>query len=127
MNYLLDTHTLIWFLNGNQNLSKVAEDIIENKEASLFVSIVSLWEISIKISLNKLTLHTSFDKFKAAIELNNIKILGITFEDTLTVSTLPFIHKDPFDRLLISQAINNDFTLISRDEYFKDYDVKLLW
>ena len=127
MNYLLDTHTLIWFLNGNQNLSKVAEDIIENKEASLFVSIVSLWEISIKISLNKLTLHTSFDKFKAAIELNNIKILGITFEDTLTVSTLPFIHKDPFDRLLISQAINNDFTLISRDEYFKDYDVNLLW
>ena len=127
MNYLLDTHTLIWFLNGNQNLSKVAEDIIENKEASLFVSIVSLWEISIKISLNKLTLHTSFDKFKAAIELNNIKILGITFEDTLTVSTLPFIHKDPFDRLIISQAINNDFTLISRDEYFKDYDVNLLW
>ena len=127
MNYLLDTHTLIWFLNGNQNLSKVAEDIIENKEASLFVSIVSLWEISIKISLNKLILHTSFDEFKAAIELNNIKILGITFEDTLTVSTLPFIHKDPFDRLLISQAINNDFTLISRDEYFKDYDVKLLW
>ena len=127
MNYLLDTHTLIWFLNGNQNLSKVAEDIIENKEASLFVSIVSLWEISIKISLNKLTLHTSFDKFKAAIELNNIKILEITFEDTLIVSTLPFLHIAPFDRLLISQAINNDFTLISRDEYFKDYDVNLLW
>ena len=127
MNYLLDKHTLIWFLNGNQNLSIAAKDIIENKEATVFVSIVSLWEISVKISLNKLTLHTSFDKFKAAIELNNIKILGITFEDTLTVSTLPFIHKDPFDRLIISQAINNDFTLISRDEYFKDYDVNLLW
>ena len=127
MNYLLDTHTLIWFLNGYQNLSKVAENIIENKETSLFASIVSLWKISIKISLNKLTLHTSFDKFKAAIELNNIKILEITFEDTLIVSNLPFFHKDPFDRLIISQAINNDFTLISRDEYFKDYDVKLLW
>ena len=111
MNYLLDTHTLIWFLNGNQNLSKIAKDIIEDKESSVFLSIVSLWEISIKISLNKLTLHTSFDNFKAAIELNNIKILQITFEDTLTVSTLPFFHKDPFDRLLISQAINNDFTL----------------
>ena len=105
MNYLLDKHTLIWFLNGNQNLSIAAKDIIENKEATVFVSIVSLWEISVKISLKKLTLHTSYDNFKAAIELNNIKILGITFEDTLIVSNLPFFHKAPFDRLIISQAV----------------------
>ena len=127
MNYLLDTHALIWFLNGDESLSTTAENVMEDSENIIYVSIISLWEIAIKINLNKLTLNTAFDKIKKAIDTNNFQIIASIFEDTLVLSTLPHFHKDPFDRLLISQAINNDFILISRDEHFNNYDVKLLW
>ena len=127
MNYLLDTHTLIWFMNGNDNLSKNAKNAIEDGESTNYVSIISIWEMSIKVSKDKLYLKNPFSNIIKDLKKNDFILLDIKIEDTLTLTTLPFIHKDPFDRLIISQAINNDFTLISRDEYFKDYAVKLLW
>ena len=127
MNYLLDTHTLIWFLNGDKSLSTKARKAIESSEATNFVSIVSLWEIAIKISLDRLDLKTSFESIGEEIINNNFQMLPITFQDTLVLSSLPFHHRDPFDRLLISQGINNKFTLISKDEYFESYKVKVLW
>ena len=127
MNYLLDTHALIWFLNGDKNLSAKARKAIESNEAINFVSILSLWEIAIKISLNRLDLKTSFENIGVEIINNNFQMLPITFQDTLVLSSLPLHHRDPFDRLLISQGINNKFTIISKDEYFESYKVKILW
>ena len=127
MNYLLDTHVLIWFLNGDKALSTKARKAIESENAINFISIASLWEIAIKISLDRLSIKVSFEKLSAELEKNNFQILPITFNDTIILSTLPFHHRDPFDRLIISQSISNDFTIISKDKEFAQYKIKLLW
>ena len=127
MNYLLDTHTLIWFLNGDKELSSNAGKAIESIEAFNFVSIASLWEIAIKVSLGRLELKTSFKKIEEQIIKNNFEILPITFRDTMVLSTLPFHHRDPFDRLLIVQSMNNKFIVISKDQHFDKYKINLLW
>ena len=118
---------MIWFLNGNKSLSTKARKAIESNVATNFVSIVSLWEFAIKISLDRLDLKTSFENIGEEITDNNFQMLPITFQDILILSSLPFHHRDPFDRLLISQGINNKFTIISQDEYFESYKVKVLW
>jgi len=127
MNYLLDTHALIWFLNGDKDLSTKARKAIESADAINFVSIASLWEIAIKISLERLELKMPFQTLSQEILNNSFQILPIVFEDILILSKLKFHHRDPFDRILISQAINNNFTLISKDKHFESYKVKLLW
>ena len=127
MNYLLDTHVLIWFLNGDKALSTKVRKAIESENAINFISIASLWEIAIKISLDRLSIKVSFEKLSAELEKNNFQILPITFNDTIILSTLPFHHRDPFDRLIISQSISNDFTIISKDKEFAQYKIKLLW
>jgi len=127
MNNLIDTHALIWFLNGDNDLSDKAKKAIEAEDAINFISIASLWEISIKISLGKLELKTPFAKLSELLENNGFQILPITFEDTLILSTLPFHHRDPFDRIIISQSFNNKLTIISKDRYFDAYQVALTW
>jgi PIN domain nuclease of toxin-antitoxin system len=127
MNYLLDTHVLIWFLNGDKSLSAKARKAIESENASNFVSIASLWEIAIKLSLDRLSIKVPFEKIGNELDKNNFQLLPITFNDTVILSSLTFHHKDPFDRLIISQSIANEFTLISKDKEFSDYKIKLLW
>ena len=127
MNYLLDTHVLIWFLNGDKALTGKARKAIESDNAINFISIASLWEIAIKISMERLTVKVPFEKLGAELDKNNFQILPITFNDTVVLSTLAFHHRDPFDRLIISQTIANDFTLISKDKEFAAYKTKLLW
>jgi PIN domain nuclease of toxin-antitoxin system len=127
MNYLLDTHVLIWFLNGDKSLSSKARKAIESEAASNFVSIASLWEIAIKTSLDRLSIKVPFEKLAEELDKNNFQLLPITFSDTVILATLEFHHRDPFDRLIISQAISNDFTLISKDGEFSKYEIKLLW
>ncbi len=127
MNYLLDTHTLIWFLNGDKNLSLKARKAIESTASANFVSIVSLWEIAIKISLDRLELKSSFEKIEEQILGNGFEMLPLTFKDTLILSSLPFHHNDPFDRVLIAQGMNNKLTIISKDQHFDKYKVKLVW
>lgn len=127
MNYLLDTHVLIWFLNGDKLLSNKARKAIESENAINFVSIASLWEIAIKLSLGRLDINFPFEAISKELEKNNFQLLPITFSDTLTLSNLPLHHKDPFDRMIICQAITNDFTLISKDKEFARYKIKLLW
>lgn len=127
MNYLLDTHVLIWFLNGDKDLSTKARKAIESAEATNFVSIASLWEMAIKISLDRLELKFSFESIAEQMLNNNFQLLPITFKDTLILSNLKFHHRDPFDRLLIAQAMNNNFTIISRDKQFDNYKVNLIW
>ena len=127
MNYLLDTHVLIWFLNGDKSLSPKARKAIESDNATNFVSIASLWEISIKLSLDRISIKVPFENLGIELEKNNFQLLPITLADTVILSTLPFNHRDPFDRLIISQSISNDFTLISKDKEFSSYEIKLLW
>jgi PIN domain nuclease of toxin-antitoxin system len=124
---LLDTHTLIWYINGDLELSQNAKTAIEANDTINFVSIASLWEIAIKISLGKLELKTPFKQIGRQIEENGFEVLPVTFEDTLTVSTLPFHHRDPFDRIIIVQSFSNGLTLISKDKNFDLYKAKVLW
>jgi len=127
MKILLDTHTFLWFLSGDFELSKQAKTFIETPKNEKYISIASFWEISIKNSLGKLTLDIPFSELKTEVIRNSFQILPISFEDTLLLSTLPFHHNDPFDRIIISQAKRNNLTLVSRDSNFSLYNVNLFW
>jgi len=127
MKILLDTHAFLWFLGGNSDLSKQAKTLIENQENEIYISIASFWEIAIKNSLGKLTLDISFTELKAEAIKNKFQLLPITFEDTSQLNKLPFHHRDPFDRIIISQAKENNLMLVSCDDNFSSYDVNVLW
>lgn len=131
MQFLIDTHILIWFLEGNKLLSKLHHQTISNPKITIFVSIASLWEIAPKISVGKLTLAKPLADVITQIATENIEILAVSPERTLQVSTLPFHHRDPFDRIIVSQAIVENMDLISADMIFDNYlkglSVKRIW
>lgn len=129
MRYLLDTHTLIWFSNADKELSTRAKLTIENYHENLsYVSIATLWEIAIKVNIGKLKLKHPSEEYKLKLLENNIEVLPVTFESTLLVSSLPLFHRDPFDRILIAQAMEEKLTIISRDKNFQLYkNIHLLW
>jgi PIN domain nuclease of toxin-antitoxin system len=128
MRYLLDTHNLIWFIGGDTQLSSHARQLIEDEEHELFISIASLWEMAIKVSIGKLKLGQPFDQmFPQQLENNSIEILGITVDHLKLVCQLPFHHRDPFDRLIISQAQVDQLPVISIDTVFDDYGIKREW
>jgi len=127
MDNLLDTHTFIWYVEGNSSLSPEAKTLIEAGNAVNYISIASLWEMSIKISTGKLVLNTAFSSLAYYITYNGFQILPIAFQDTLIICGLPYHHRDPFDRILIAQAINNNLQIITKDETFKSYSVSLIW
>jgi PIN domain nuclease of toxin-antitoxin system len=126
MNYLLDTHTLIWFSEYNDLLTKKIREIIENKENRIFVSIASLWEMAIKISFNKLELNDDFKKFIRNMILQDINILNISTNHILILKDLEYKHRDPFDRIIISQGLKEGLTIITHDRVFEEYKVKAL-
>jgi len=127
MDYLLDTHTVLWFINEDKRLSSKALKTIKPADTICYISIASLWEVSIKASINKLVLHRSFKELEKQISDNDIRILPITFKDLLILYALPHHHRDPFDRIIISQSMTNKLTVITKDPAFENYDVKLLW
>lgn len=127
MEYLLDTHTMLWFINEDKRLSSKALKTIKPAETICHISIASLWEVSIKAAINKLVLHTSFKDLEKQLSDNDIRILPVTFEDLLILYTLPHHHRDPFDRIIISQSITNKLTVITKDPAFDNYGIKLLW
>jgi len=127
MNILLDTHTLLWYLEDSKNLSSKAAEIIEDPSNTLRVSIASLWEISIKLGLGKLSLQNSFSELEEVLQQLKIEVLPITFSDTECYLNLPLHHRDPFDRILVAQAINHSLVLVSRDVAFDAYDLQRLW
>ncbi len=127
MNNLLDTHALIWFINGDNTLSTKAKKEIELSGTINYVSIASLWEIAIKISIGKLELKTPAAEIQHQIVLNNFQLLTFGFKETLIISSLPFHHRDPFDRMLVAQALNNNLQIISKDKNFESYDIALIW
>ena len=127
MESLLDTQTLIWFINGDVDLSDKAKEEILRKPYNNFVSIASIWEIAIKLSIGKLELKTPFEDFISQVKRNSFYILSVSIKDTLTLTSLPFHHRDPFDRMLIAQAKNNNLQVITKDRVFSNYEVPLLW
>ncbi len=127
MNYLLDTHTLIWFLKGENELSEKTIKIIENADAIIYVSIASIWELSIKISLGKFNFPNGIEGFIKLVEDNGFEILPITINDTIKICSLEYIHRDPFDRIMIAQSLENNLIIITKDSHIKKYNVKTLW
>jgi PIN domain nuclease of toxin-antitoxin system len=120
---LLDTHTLIWTLENNPTLSHMARDTIINGENMIFVSSVSAWEICIKKSMGKLETP---DNLYEEIRLHRFTELKINFEHARLAGKFPAIQRDPFDRMLISQAMIEKLTLITRDKQIAQYDVNCL-
>jgi PIN domain nuclease of toxin-antitoxin system len=126
MEFLLDTHAFLWYLLGDSNLGNKAKEAIDAK-TGLYFSIASLWEISIKINVGKLQLNRPFEDLPKELEYINVQILPITFQDTEIYTSLPLHHRDPFDRILVAQAINYSLVLISRDEAFDAYPIQRVW
>lgn len=93
----------------------------------MFYQIASLWEIAIKIRLDKLSLISDFNKISGFLSENQIEILPITFEHILTLNNLEFHHRDPFDRIIIGQAISEDLTILTKDRNFTLYEAKIFW
>lgn len=127
MNVLLDTHTFIWYIEGNAKLTQKARDVIEVSGDKIYLSIISLWEIAIKTGKKQLTLQNEFDDLLDVLNSLEIEILTITFADTQVYKNLPLHHGDPFDRMIISQAINNSLTIVGCDQSFNDYPIQILW
>lgn len=119
MDLLLDTNVFIWFINGDKNLSQKSKSLIQDINNKCFLSIASLWEIAIKVSLGKLQIASEFEKISYFMLKNEIELLPITFESLQTLLKLPKHHTDPFDRVIIAQAIMANFTVLSADKKFQ--------
>ena len=123
MNLLLDTHIMIWALENNPKLSQKARAAIIQGENMVYVSTATIWEMSIKESMGKLSTP---DNLLDELQLHRFTILNINFEHARLAGQLPMIHKDPFDRMLIAQAQLEKLTLISNDKFISQYDIKLI-
>ena len=125
--YLLDTHTAMWFLNGDKSISKTAQETILNLSNIKYLSIASAWEIAIKRSIGKLDIVKSAADFLHDVEENGFIILPIKPAYLTLLETLPFIHRDPFDRLLIATALAEGMALITDDDTIARYEVSHIW
>ncbi|OGE65086.1 hypothetical protein A3I48_01385 [Candidatus Daviesbacteria bacterium RIFCSPLOWO2_02_FULL_36_7] len=123
MKYLLDTHVFIWWMEENKRLPAEIKSIIDDPLNNIFISVITPWEIVIKIKTKKLKVPKNY----ASYVLNGIfKLLPIEISHVLEVEKLPYIHKDPFDRILISQAKIEDLTLITSDQKIFKYKVSMI-
>lgn len=128
MNLLLDTHAFLWFVANDSRLSSSARTAIESSENHKWMSIASCWEISIKTGLGKLTLSDPVDVFlPREISTNHFSLLPVKLAHTTFVAGLPNHHHDPFDRLLISQAMLESCEMVSCDDTFYAYGITRIW
>ncbi len=132
MKYLLDTHVLLWTIAGSENLSKKARAIVENEDNELFVSAVSLWEIAVKVRIKKLDLGTvKPEDLLDLIQRLDFTTIELSADEAISYHRLDEAsHSDPFDRMLIWQAIHRDLTVISKDadfDKFRPFGLKLVW
>jgi PIN domain nuclease of toxin-antitoxin system len=127
MNLLLDTHAFIWFVEGSFELSSKAKNAILDEDNVKYVCVVSLWEMSIKVAQGKLNLKSPFETVLDDVYNNGFKLYDINFNHILKNTTLEWHHRNPFDRLLISQAIVDNFTVVTKDENFPSYPIQIIW
>ena len=128
MRALLDTHAFLWFIAGSDKLSTAARDMIADLDNELFLSVASLWEIAIKVSIGKLDLSRPFEELiPDQLKENEISTVSIELDHLSETIKLPFHHRDPFDRLIIAQGIVEGLPIISSDPVFAEYPVKVVW
>lgn len=127
MKYLLDTHTVIWYLEDLPNLSLAMRNEIDDDTNNTYICTASLWEIAIKVKLGKLKLKGGFNEFLDDIERRDFGILQIEDQHLRRLATLPLLHKDPFDRMIISTALVEGLTIITVDNDIRKYDVSWAW
>ncbi|MBT9559740.1 MAG: type II toxin-antitoxin system VapC family toxin [Myxococcales bacterium] len=125
---LLDTHTFLWWVTDSTKLSSTARHAIEAADAQVFLSVVSAWEMAIKQSLGRLTLPFRADLFVVAQAAHNrFELLRIEARHTGRIATMPHHHRDPFDRMLVAQALEEGLTIVSADVALTEYEAKVLW
>ena len=128
MRLLLDTHAFLWWVQDAPELSKKARASIANPDNECLLSLVSCWEIAIEVSLGKLTLPNPIERFvPEQLAANRFRQLDIGFRHVARVAGLTFHHRDPFDRLLAAQALEETLTMVSADPVFRRYGVKRIW
>lgn len=127
MELLLDTHAFLWWVDGRP-LPRAARAAIADPTNSCRISLASCWEMAIKVSLGKLRLPVPLERFiPEQMAANGFRLLEIDLGDIARVATLPFHHRDPFDRLLAAQALDGGFRIVSADRVFQRYGVRRVW
>jgi PIN domain nuclease of toxin-antitoxin system len=121
MNYLTDTHILLWYIVGDKRIGPEIQTKFESAGNTIYLSNVSLWEIAIKISIGKLKLTGSLSELKEFLQAKGFKILDFDFDDLETLLQLPFHHQDPFDRLIVAQSLTKKMEIITDDFNVKKY------
>jgi PIN domain nuclease of toxin-antitoxin system len=127
MTCLIDTQSFLWYIEDKPLLPKRIKEMMNDKTNTLYLSIASLWEITIKMSIGKLVLSKTLPELIQEVSVHGFKLLGIEPSHLLALAQLEMHHRDPFDRIIMSQAIAEDIDLVSSDAEFKKYPVKLLW
>jgi len=128
MKLLLDTHALLWVVWDHANLIENARNLMNDPDNELLLSTGTIWEIAIKVGLNKLTLAEPYEDFmNRAIADNDLTVLETSVRHAAVLTTLPFHHRDPFDRMIIAQAIAEGIAIVSSDAAFDAYPVTRLW
>lgn len=125
---LVDTHALLWLIYEPQRLSQKAQALLTNDKTQPYLSVASLWEIAIKVTLKKLELGSSFAGFMSKyVQRSDLQLVAIEPSHVATYSELAFFHRDPFDRMIIAQALSEGFPVLSADPNFSKYPVEVLW
>ena len=128
MNYLLDTHTFVWMDSHPDKLPDTVSQIIGDMNTTIYLSLVSVWEMQIKYQIGKLDFQKSLSQIMIEqIHQNKLSLLHIRLNHIFGLSRLPLHHRDPFDRLLIAQSRTEKMPLLSRDSAFSAYDVQTIW
>jgi PIN domain nuclease of toxin-antitoxin system len=123
MKLLLDTHVLIWWFSEPSRLKSQVLSLLQQAENMVFISAATIWEIAIKKKLGRLDIET--DELLSAIQASNFTELPITIAHSLYAGLLPLHHDDPFDRMLIAQAVLEDLLLITHDQKLKNYEASV--
>ena len=127
MKLLLDTHAFLWFVAGDERLGRKARRVIEDDETELYLSTASVWEMAIKSSLGRLRLPAPLTDYLTEKVADGFRILPVEWPHAAAMEALPFHHRDPFDRLLVAQALIEDLTVVTGDAAFRAYGAAVLW
>jgi len=128
MRLLIDSHAIIWWMTDDPRLSPMARKALGSSQHERFLSLASLWELSLKVSAGRLQgIGSTMDNLRQASAKQAIEILPITYEHILRVESLPLHHADPFDRLLVAQALEEGLTILTADRTLSRHPVSILW
>jgi len=127
MRYLLDTHAIIWMVEGSSKMPRAVKEIIASPVNIIGICAISIWEIAIKLDIGKLELSISLEELVELLRAKDFLFIQLEDEHLLGLSSLPMMHKDPFDRLLISTALAEEMSIITVDENIRKYDVPWVW